>query len=268
VTDLWHKGAHGTEWITRLLGARPSCAVVVVYSPSEQEAAVECLKAGASDVMLAPVHPEELQWRVVRAVARQGSAVDDRVTEVQRALADAQAEARRAVEARASLEATLLRLAVVDPLTGLSNRRVFEEKLAAEHYRARRFSRPFSLLLMDVDHADKVEKHFGSAALQEVIRQMGKHLREGLRDTDVAARTDDDEFCLLLVETPITGARELAQQLKRVMGSANYPDAGRVTVSMGVVGLEPAHKEAALLWEAGRTLLKRAKDNGRDRVEG
>ena len=166
VTDIWHPGAHGTAWVSRLTGARPSASVLVLFSPTEHEDAVEWLKAGAADVMLAPAHPEELLWRLWRAVGMQGGADQARVTELQRALAEAQAESRRAVEARASLEATLLRLAVVDPLTGLSNRRVFDERLAAEHFRAKRFGRALSVLVMDVDHADRVERMHGSATLQ------------------------------------------------------------------------------------------------------
>jgi diguanylate cyclase (GGDEF)-like protein len=269
VTDIWHPGSHGTQWVTRLMQARPSAALLVLFNPTEHADAVECLKAGATDVMLAPPHADELLWRLQRAVGLQAGGDQGRVAELQRALADAQLEARGAVEARSSLEATLLRVAVVDPLTGLSNRRVWDEKLAAEHFRARRFGRSLSLLVMDVDHADRVERLHGSATLQEVIKQMGRYLREGLRDTDVAARIDDDEFGLLLVETPITGARDLAQQLKRVMASASFPNVGRVTASMGVVGLDPIeHKDPVAFWEAARLLLRKAKDGGRDRVEG
>ncbi len=269
VTDIWHPGAHGAGWVARIMAARPSASVLVLFHPTEHAVAVECLKAGAADILLAPPHPDELALRVWRAVGMGGGANAARVEELQRALGDASAELKRAQDARAGLETTLLRHAMVDPLTGLSNRRVFEERLAAEHGRARRFGRPLSVVLLDVDHADRAEQHFGSETFQEALRLMGQFLREGLRETDVAARVDDDEFGLLLVETPLGGAREVAVELKRAIGSASYPQAGRMTVSGGVVSLDPnLHKEPAVLWEAARTLLKRAKEAGRDRVEG
>lgn len=268
LTDLWHAGARGTEWVNRLQGARPGARLLVLFHPTEHEAAVECLRAGATDALLAPGHPDEVLLRVRRALAA-GGAAGSREEELQAALAEATAEVRRGQEARTALEATLLRHAAVDPLTGLSNRRVFEERLATEHFRARRFKRPLSLIVLDVDHANRLETRMGSAGFQQVLRQLSAYLREGLRETDVAARTDDDEFGLILPETPRAGARELAREIRRVLGSASWVEAGRVTVSGGVAELDgEVHREPAALWEAARAEQRRAKELGRDRVEG
>lgn len=147
VTDVWHPGAHGAGWVARIMAARPSASVLVLFHPTEHDVAVECLKAGAADILLAPPHPDELALRVWRGVGMGGGVNQARVEELQRALGEAAADLKRAQEARAALETTLLRHASVDPLTGLSNRRVFEERLAHEHGRARRFGRPLSVVL-------------------------------------------------------------------------------------------------------------------------
>lgn len=265
VCDVRLPGSQGALTVARLLSAQPSMAVLVAYHPSEQEDAVESLKLGASDLLLQPVHSDELNWRVARLLEK-GAEQGGRVEELQRLLAEGSTELQRVNAARAQLEGTLMRLAVADPLTGLFNRRVFEEKVAQEQSRAKRFTRALSVVAIDVDRADRIERTFGSDGLRDVIRQMGQYLREGLRETDICARVDDDEFALLLVETPLSGAREVALSLRRVLGSASYGPVGRVTVSVGVAALEG--DDSSSLWQRAREQMARAKEAGRDRVEG
>jgi len=266
ICDVRLPGSQGALTVARLLAAQPAMAVMVAFHPSEQEDAVESIKLGAADLLLQPVHSDELAWRMARLLRDPGE-TGGRVEELQRLLAEGSAELQRVNAARAQVEGTLMRLAVADPLTGLFNRRIFEERLAAEQYRATRFSRALSVVSIDVDRAGLVEERFGSDTLRDVTRQMGQYLREGLRETDVCARVDDDEFALLLVETPLTGAREVALSLRRVLGSASYGPAGRVTVSIGVASLDEEHAKTSL-WVRAREALARAKQGGRDRVEG
>lgn len=265
VCDVRLPGSQGALTVARLLSAQPNMAVLVAYHPSEQEDAVGSLRMGAADLVMQPIHADELTWRVARLL-RDGVEHGGRVEELQRLLAEGASELQRVNAARAQLEGTLMRLAVADPLTGLFNRRLFEEKLAQEQTRARRFARALSVVAIDVDRADKVEQRFGSEGLRNVIRQMGQYLREGLRETDIAARVDDDEFALLLVETPIAGAREVALSLRRVLGSGSYGDVGRVTVSVGVAALDM--EDTTSIWQRAREQLAKAKEAGRDRVEG
>ncbi|MEW5849904.1 MAG: diguanylate cyclase [Myxococcota bacterium] len=278
LVDVSLPGAHGAALVNRLLAAVPGLAVLVAYHPSEHSEAVACLKAGALEAFLNPVLADELHLRLPRARvfarvlggAEAHTALQARVEELQRQLAETSLELTRAQAGRAAAESALLRLAVADPLTGLFNRRVFEERLHAEHQRARRFARPLSLVVLDVDHADRVEKAFGSMVLQQALKEMGRYLRDGTRETDFVARIDDDAFAVLLPETPHTGGRELANSLRRALGSASYPEAGRVTVSLGVASLEThaSSESAEGLFLRAMEALRKAKEAGRDRVEG
>jgi diguanylate cyclase (GGDEF)-like protein len=248
----------------------PGAAVVGACPAEARGAGWAALQQGAADVTLLPLHPEEVTWRLERAMAwAAGGGPGARAAELAAQLQEVTQDRDRALGERAALEATLLRLAVADPLTGLANLRAFEDRLRSEARRARRFLRPLCVLVMDVDHANRLEQAYGTEALSAALQRMGDHLREGLRDTDLAARTDDDEFSLVLPETPLAGARELALSLRRVLASASDPTVGRVTVSMGVGALDPAtHEDGAALWAAARANLVRAKQAGRDRVEG
>src|SRR5918996_2853826 len=104
--------------------------------------------------------------------------------------------------------------AFTDHLTGLANRRRFERQLEREVGRTMRFSHPFTLLMLDIDHFKFVNDNFGHNAGDEAIRAIGRVLQEGTRGIDLAARIGGEEFAVLLVETNKEGAFEVAERLR------------------------------------------------------
>lgn len=166
----------------------------------------------------------------------------------------------------------LAALATTDGLTGVANRRRFEELLAQEWERARRAGTPLALLMLDIDFFKQYNDHYGHQAGDACLREVGRLLRETLqRAGDAVARYGGEEFVALLPETPAAGARSCARALCRAISAAALPHAhspfGVVTVSIGAAALipEPTMSSAQLVARADQALYQ-AKRQGRDQV--
>lgn len=163
-------------------------------------------------------------------------------------------------------------LAETDALTGVANRRSFDERLAAELSRSAASGRPLSLLLMDVDCFKAFNDTYGHLAGDECLRRVGACLKEAARrPRDLAARYGGEEFAVILPETDAETALAIAGRLCRAVRSLAIPHApsefGTVTTSVGVATATEAGATtpAALVLEADRALY-RAKAGGRDRA--
>jgi diguanylate cyclase (GGDEF)-like protein len=162
------------------------------------------------------------------------------------------------------LLATLSMEARVDPLTGLFNRRGFDERVAAELSPGVRGSRPFALLIFDIDHFKLVNDQWGHDVGDRVLRHVGRLLGEHAREGDILARFGGEEFVALLPDTDIAGARAFADRVRSslVRRTGGLP---AVRLSAGVRVGEPAAEVSALLAEADLALYE-AKRAGRDRT--
>ncbi len=156
-----------------------------------------------------------------------------------------------------------------DALTGLANRRHFFEKAEAELQRARRYDAPLALLMLDIDHFKDVNDAHGHRAGDRVLQALARTCREVLRSVDVVGRVGGEEFAILLPETPVADAADVAGRLRAAVAATRI---GReegvplsVTVSIGVAALEPGVNLDTLMSRAD-TALYDAKHQGRDRV--
>ncbi|GAB4256084.1 sensor domain-containing diguanylate cyclase [Deferrisoma sp.] len=163
----------------------------------------------------------------------------------------------------------LRELATRDPLTGLWNRRAFLDRLTAELSRARRYPSPLALLLADVDHFKRVNDRHGHPAGDQVLRAVAGTLRSLARETDHVARYGGEEFAILLPNTDETGARALAERIRKALEAEEIPWEGRtlrVTASLGLgVAQEGDDTPDALISRADQALYA-AKETGRNRV--
>ncbi len=164
----------------------------------------------------------------------------------------------------------ITRLAAIDPLTGLPNRRGFFDACAVELERARRHGRHLSVLMLDADHFKRINDTHGHAAGDEVLRHLADTLRMTLRASDIAGRMGGEEFAVLLPETDLEGARLLAQRVRKTIAEAEIL-IGRtklaLTVSLGVAAVaadEPSAIEHAL--QLADEAMYQAKAAGRNRV--
>lgn len=171
------------------------------------------------------------------------------------------------------LEAELARLARLDQLTGLANRRCFDEILAGEWQRAQRHGWELALVVFDVDEFKPYNDQFGHPAGDSCLRRLAHAAREVVhRHGDLVARLGGEEFAVVLPQTPVGGAAAVADTLRQAVENLKLPhalDAGRevVTISIGVASLRPtAEQRIEDLIEAADQALYAAKRAGRNRV--
>ncbi len=163
----------------------------------------------------------------------------------------------------------------MDGLTGVRNRRYFDERLASEWARAVRNTTALSIVLLDVDFFKRFNDHYGHQAGDDCLRRVAGALRQALkRPADVLARYGGEEFVCLLPETPLDGAMAVARQLGDAVAAlavahADSAAAPVVTASLGVCSKPPqASGSAAALLRAADAQLYQAKSQGRWRACG
>lgn len=160
----------------------------------------------------------------------------------------------------------LSRLAVTDKLTGLYNRRRFEEVLENELSRSRRFNHPFSLMIIDIDHFKEVNDSFGHDVGDRVLIEISKLIKENIRSTDVLVRWGGEEFVIICLETNLSSIKSIADNIRKKIESYTFKDIGNKTVSIGLTVYENDDTQASILKRADNALYK-AKNDGRNRVE-
>jgi len=209
--------------------------IIFLTASSEIDQRVRGLSFGALDYVAKPFNPRELVARV-RVALRYGY---------------------------------LLRLetrqAMVDGLTGLWNRRYFEQRLAAELSSATRHNRPLSCIMADVDQFKEINDSHGHTFGDQVIRMVAETLQHGCRIEDVACRYGGDEFIILCPDVPADGAIVLAERLRGATSAGTLSDPSvRPTCTFGVADLTSA--EGSLV-QAADAALYAGKRAGRNRVE-
>jgi len=165
------------------------------------------------------------------------------------------------------LVADLEDAAMIDPLTGLLNRRGFGEVISSEIQRALRTERPFSLLLADIDHFKRVNDRSGHQAGDAVLSRVGGLLNAHKRAIDSAARLGGEEFAVLVPETDAAGAHAVAERLRRQLRKDFACDAAPITVSIGIATFPDDARDFDDLLLAADKAMYRAKHLGRDRCE-
>jgi len=222
-----------------------SIAVIFVTAQGRPGDETRALEAGAADFITKPFNPA-----VVRARVR--------------------------AQLTIKLQADLLReMAFVDGLTGVPNRRHFDERLDAEAQRARRGRSSLALLLADVDFFKRYNDCYGHLAGDDCLRRVARALNASMRrPADVLSRYGGEEFACLLPDTDLAGALAVAHNMEAAVRALQIPHsgsdvAGVVTVSLGVAIAAPALRcEAAELVSLADEQLYRAKAEGRGRVCG
>jgi two-component system cell cycle response regulator len=239
----------GIELCREVRAANPHAYILILTGESSAAAKLAGFGCGADDYVTKPFALDELLARV-RAGAR--------IVDLQKAL---MASNRRLEE-----------LSNTDPLTGISDRRSFDRELLARFEHSRRYNRPMSTVMIDIDLFKTINDTYGHPIGDSVLRCLAKILDRATRRSDVAARLGGEEFCVLLPETPLFEGLQFAEKIRATFASTEHPGGPegpqRVTLSAGVAAIpNPRISDAAALIEAADQALYRAKKNGRNRVE-
>jgi diguanylate cyclase (GGDEF)-like protein len=244
ISDWMMPGLDGPELCRRIRGrgGLRYTYVILLTARDRREDRLEGLRAGADDFLVKPPDADELAVRL--GIAR-------RILGVQEELV--------------RLNARLEGLATTDGLTGLCNRRQFDQSLQTAASFAARQGLPLSVVLLDVDHFKGYNDTFGHPAGDEVLRGVARLLRGGLREHDLAARYGGEEFAILLPATDSAAGLALAERLRASIQSdlrARRP----VTASLGVATATPPSPDVATLVDEADRALYRSKRLGRNRV--
>jgi diguanylate cyclase (GGDEF)-like protein len=177
---------------------------------------------------------------------------------------------RRNEELRA-LSERLQGLSATDALTGIANRRTFDERLAIEVARANRYGAPLSLVMLDLDHFKELNDRFGHLTGDEVLKRVASLVDREKRLGDVVARFGGEEFAAILPHTEPRAARVWAERVRQMIAATEVrSDAGAlmVTASFGIAGAVGQREEPLTLIEEADRALYEAKRQGRNRVVG
>ena len=168
----------------------------------------------------------------------------------------------------------LEREVVTDPLTGAYNRRYLDRRLNEEVLIERRYGRPLSVLMLDIDNFKQINDTYGHQAGDQVLTALCGIVTEALRETDILARYGGEEFLVIAPQTLIAGATELAERMRRDIEVHPFTFSEgnnrlrqiNITISIGVAGLGNGIDSADKLVRAADAALYRAKQEGRNRV--
>ncbi len=233
-------------------------AIIFLTSMTKDEDLVRGIEVGGDDYLFKPVSEIVLQAKV-NAMRR--------LLEMQRSLLDMTHKLNQANKELQLLSAT-------DGLTGLSNRRMFDEFSLREWRRCERANKSFSLVIIDVDHFKLYNDHYGHQAGDECLKAVATQmLRAAPRASDVVARYGGEEFIFVLGETDIDGAKWVANHVRQRIADLKIPHAGSslkyLTVSCGVASVMPSDNlSLEILLQSADHGLYQAKKLGRNRVVG
>ncbi len=264
--DLAMPGISGLALVDayRLAPELHDVPIIVLSANEDPRDRSRAFEIGANDYLVKPPDKVELIARI-RAHSRSFLLQRQR-DEAYRELA----AVKRQLEEQNSV---LARLSSLDGLTGIANRRHFDEALEREWRSAQRRKVALSLILLDVDHFKKYNDHYGHQGGDDCLRQIATAIRVGAqRPTDLAARYGGEEFAVLLPDTDPAGAAVVAAHIRSrvaelLIAHAKSDTSKHVTVSMGIATLapEPDAIAASIVARADANLY-RAKDGGRDRA--
>lgn len=164
--------------------------------------------------------------------------------------------------------ALLQQASLLDPLTGVANRRQLAETAGQEVARARRIGSPLAVLVLDLDHFKQINDQFGHAIGDEVLCETASLCQSALRSSDLVARLGGEEFAILLPHTDASGAAVLGRRLLRMIEAARFAGVvGRpVTASLGLAMWQPGEPSIDAALQRADAALYRAKAAGRNRL--
>ena len=242
---------------------------VVVVTEGPHQRRCEFLDSGADDIVSVDIHQDELVARV--SALLRVKKLHDQLHDSQTALQEALRRERNLLAKLRKDNEYLKHLATTDPLTHAQNLRSFRDILEHEFRMARRYNRPLSLLMLDIDHFKVVNDTHGHPSGDYVLKELTVILKQVTRDSDIISRTGGEEFTVLLTGADAQRAATYAERIRTEVFAREfvvYGDKIHVTVSIGATTY-PSDAEITdpeMLVQLADQALYSAKEDGRDRV--
>jgi two-component system cell cycle response regulator len=248
--DLLLPGMDGFEVCRRLKEREQTrnIQIVVLTSLRDLKSKIKGLELGADDFLVKPINMHELRVRI-NALIKKKAHLD---------------------ELHASYD-TAVHSAITDKLTGLYNHAYFKHFLEHEVKRSLRQRHPVALIMIDIDDFKYYNDTLGHLAGDEILRELGKLTRENIREVDLGARYGGEEFAVVLPNTDMKGAAEIAERIRQMINrhpfapETNLPSR-KLTVSMGVATFPSGAESSQELIQNADTALYKAKREGKNRV--
>ena len=214
--------------------------------------------------------PLVTQGEVIGLIYFEGLAEDEASLKAQQQMLDRLTEQIALALSNVRLRETLRMQSIIDPLTGLFNRRYMDETLKRELGRTERKGLPLSLIVLDLDHFKRVNDTFGHDAGDLLLKSVANQVRDNIRESDLACRFGGEELVLILPECDLATALERAERIRVAIASIDLLHAGQrlaaPTASFGVSQFPLHGADATALLKAADQALYRAKHSGRNRV--
>ncbi len=243
ITDIIMNGMDGLE-LTHFIKNHYDSDVIVITGYTGDYTYEEAINKGADDFIFKPIKFEELQLRLKRVLRE-----------------------RRLTQERTLILEQLKELAITDDLTKLFNSRHFYNQIEQEVNRYRRYRRPFSILLIDVDHFKHFNDTYGHLEGDRILRRVARLLTSCMRTMDTAYRYGGEEFTVLLPETTCDDALTVAERIKESINSEalDYINDSQITVSIGATEYSETDSISDLVKRADHAMYI-AKKKGRNRI--
>ncbi|ACL04664.1 diguanylate cyclase [Desulfatibacillum aliphaticivorans] len=247
--DFYLSDGTGLDFLAEMEKAGEDAPVVVISGQGDEMVAAQMIQAGAFDYI---------------SKSRADAAT------LSRTIATALEKARLRKETRLAQE-KIVDMSITDELTGLSNRRYFNEVVDIEVQKARNNGSPLTLCMMDLDHFKNVNDTYGHLTGDKVLAETGALLKQGFRSHDMIFRYGGEEFAVILPDTDLEHAKRACERFRESV-QEHVMDAKvkqvKITISIGIANM-PGEQimEAGELIDAADHALYRAKELGRNRVE-
>jgi two-component system cell cycle response regulator len=243
VVDLYMPEFGGLDVIEAAREVDPEIESLILTGSASVETAVEALRAGVYDYLTKPL---------------------ESMTEFEMALSRA-LERRRLIKENKRLFEENKRLAVTDPLTGLNNRHKLQETLTRELERASRYSRPLSIIMIDMDKLKAINDTLGHPAGDEALIKVANAIEHCIRKVDLAARFGGDEFVIVLPEADVSVAASVAERINQDVEKLKVEDK-QLGISLGVASWNKTYTSPEVFIDAADRAMYQAKRSEGDRV--
>lgn len=245
--DIQMPEKSGTEWLREIV-ERQLAPVVMLTGHGSEEVAVQSLKWGAVDYL----SKNRLSTETL------AEAIDDAILNW-----------RQMQQSKADQE-DLERMANSDALTKLHNKQSILRTLDEQMKHAKRYQEPLGVIMLDIDHFREVNNQYGHIIGDDVLEKIAYLVRHTIRDADIAGRYGGEEFLIVLPQTDLSSAMEVAERIRKTIETAEMTDSQGsvfgITVSQGLASYRPDEAQRSCISRADKALYE-AKAKGRNRVE-